>query len=130
VPCARVLKATDIYEYPTDWCDTLGHVLVVECVCVYVYMCVYVCVWVCFHVRVCVCACACVCALVCVCVCVCTCSYVLVCLGAPSLGGVFGEEGGRFGAGDMRIAPSPWGKWDMRRAPSPPGVNYIFKTCA
>ena len=38
--------------------------------------------------------------------------------GALSLGGVFGDGGG-FGAGDARIAPSSEG--DMRMAPSPWG---------
>ena len=36
-PCPRVLKAADLYGNPTDWCDTLRHVLVFErvrvCVC-------------------------------------------------------------------------------------------------
>jgi hypothetical protein len=39
--------ATDIFENPTDWCDTLGHVLVVQArhvnpcfsLCWYVYVC-------------------------------------------------------------------------------------------
>ena len=45
--CARVLKAADLYENLTEWCDTLGHVLVFGCVCV--------CVCECVCVRVCAC---------------------------------------------------------------------------
>ena len=37
-----ILKAADLHENPTDWCDTPDHVLVFERVCVYVYLCVCV----------------------------------------------------------------------------------------
>ena len=36
-PCPRVLKAADLYGNPTDWCDTLRHVLVFERVRVCVF---------------------------------------------------------------------------------------------
>jgi hypothetical protein len=37
------LKAADLYENPTGWCDTLGHVCFFEYVCV--CMCAFVHVW-------------------------------------------------------------------------------------